>query len=81
MRRRDFTVGLLLASAAQSVRAQEPAKQRRIAIVISTGPAASINDGIVKLAESGLGRSRVGRVNGRDEDASRLDLRRPSLPR
>ena len=28
-----------------------------------------------------LGRSRVGRVNGRDEDASRLDLRRPSLPR
>ena len=38
-------------------------------------------DGIVKLAESGLGRSRVGRVNGRNEDASsRLDLRRPSLP-
>jgi hypothetical protein len=37
--------------------------------------------GIVKLAESGLGRSQVGRVNGRDEDASRLDLRRPSLPR
>jgi hypothetical protein len=37
--------------------------------------------GIVKLAESRLGRSRVGRVNGRDEDASRLDLRRPSLPR
>jgi len=27
------------------------------------------------------GRSRVGRVNGRDEDASRPDLRRPSLPR
>ena len=37
-------------------------------------------NGIVKLAESGLGRSRVGRVNGRDEDASRPDLRRPSLP-
>jgi IS5 family transposase len=37
--------------------------------------------GIVKLAESRLGRSRVGRVKGRDEDASRLDLRRPSLPR
>ena len=81
MRRRDFTIGLLLAATTQSVRAQEPAKQRRIAIVISTGPAASINDGTVKLAESGLGRSRVGRVNGRDEDASRLDLRRPSLPR
>src|ERR1700732_5348710 len=36
--------------------------------------------GTVKLAESRLGRSRVGRVNGRDEDASRPDLRRPSLP-
>jgi hypothetical protein len=31
--------------------------------------------------QSGLGKSRVGRVNGRDEDASRPDLRRPSLPR
>jgi hypothetical protein len=40
-----------------------------------------IYDGTVKLAESGLGRSRVGRVNGRDDDASRPDLRRPSLPR
>jgi hypothetical protein len=37
--RRDFTIGLLLASAAQSMRAQEPAKQRRSAIVISTPPA------------------------------------------
>src|SRR5271166_3801536 len=32
-------------------------------------------NGTVKLAESRLGRSRVGRVNGRDEDASRPDLR------
>jgi hypothetical protein len=37
--------------------------------------------GTVNLAESRLGRSWVGRVNGRDEDASRPDLRRPSLPR
>ena len=37
--------------------------------------------GTVKLAENRLGKSRVGRVNGRDEDASRPDLRRPSLPR
>ena len=36
--------------------------------------------GTVKLVESRLGRSRVGRVNGRDEDASRPDLRWPSLP-
>ena len=44
MRRRDFTIGLLLASTAQSVRTQQPAKQHRIAIVISTGPVARIND-------------------------------------
>jgi putative ABC transport system substrate-binding protein len=44
MRRRDFTTGLLLASAARMVRAQEPVKQHRIAIVISTGPVTRIND-------------------------------------
>jgi multidrug efflux pump subunit AcrB len=37
--------------------------------------------GTVKLAESRLGRSRVGRVNGRDDDGSRPDLCRLSLPR
>lgn len=46
MRRRDFTIGLLLASATRPVRAQ---KQHRIAIVISTGPAASINDKALRL--------------------------------
>jgi putative ABC transport system substrate-binding protein len=44
MRRRDFTIGLLLTAATQSMWAQEPAKQRRIAIVIGAGPAARIND-------------------------------------
>jgi len=44
MKRRDFITGLLLASATQSVRAQEPTKQHRIAIVIAAGPVASIND-------------------------------------
>ena len=47
-------------------------------IVVGAGNAAT---GTVKLAESKLGGDRVGRVNGRDEDASRPDLRRPSLPR
>src|SRR5271156_5240840 len=38
--------------------------------------------GTVKLAESKLGRSRVGRVNGwDDDDGSRPDLRWLSLPR
>jgi ABC-type uncharacterized transport system substrate-binding protein len=49
MRRRDFTIGLLLASGTRPVRAQELGKQRRIAIVISTGPAASINDKALRL--------------------------------
>jgi putative ABC transport system substrate-binding protein len=44
MRRRDFAIGLLLASAAQSVRAQETAKQHRIAIVIPAGPVAVISE-------------------------------------
>ena len=44
MRRRDFTIGLLLTVAARSVPAQEPVKQHRIAIVIASGPVARLND-------------------------------------
>jgi hypothetical protein len=44
VRRRDFTTGLLLAAATQSLRAEEPAKQHRIAIVIPAGPITSISD-------------------------------------
>jgi putative ABC transport system substrate-binding protein len=44
VRRRDFTMGLLLAGAARSVRAQQPAKHRRIAIVIASAPVARIDD-------------------------------------
>ena len=44
MRRRDFSIGLLLAAAARTGRAQEATKQHRIAIVISTGPVARVHD-------------------------------------
>ena len=44
MRRRDFTIGLLFAGGTRSARAQEPAKQHRIAIVIPSGPVARISD-------------------------------------
>src|ERR1700739_4701033 len=44
MRRRDFTIGLLLAAATQSARAQEPSKQHRIAIVIPAGLVAVISE-------------------------------------
>ena len=43
MRRRDFTIGLLLAAAARTVQAQEPAKQHRIAIFRPAGPVSQIN--------------------------------------
>jgi len=49
-------------------------------------PAAAVSrfrrwsEGTVKLAESKLGGDGLVGLNGRDEDASRLDLRRPSLP-
>jgi putative ABC transport system substrate-binding protein len=44
MRRRDFAIGLVLAAATQSIRAQEPARQHRIAIVIPAGPVARISE-------------------------------------
>jgi hypothetical protein len=44
VRRRDFTVGLLLAAATQSVRAQEHATQHRIAIVMAGGTIARISE-------------------------------------
>jgi hypothetical protein len=43
MRRRDFAIGLLLATAVGKARAQEQAKQHRIAIVIPAGPIADIS--------------------------------------
>ena len=44
MRRREFTIGLLLAATPRTGRAQEPAKQHRIAIVIASGPVTRLND-------------------------------------
>jgi putative ABC transport system substrate-binding protein len=44
MRRRDFTIGLLLAGGARTGWAQERAKEHRIAIVIPAGPVADISD-------------------------------------
>jgi putative ABC transport system substrate-binding protein len=44
VKRRDFTIGLLLAPAVPTARAQERAKQHRIAIVITAGPVARIDD-------------------------------------
>ena len=43
MRRRDFSIGLLLSAATQSLQAQELAKQHRIAVIFS-GPVDEIRD-------------------------------------
>jgi putative ABC transport system substrate-binding protein len=44
MRRRDFTIVLLLAAATQAVQAQGRAKQHRIAIITPAGPVADLSD-------------------------------------
>ena len=44
MRRREFTIGLVLATAARTVRAQGQAKPHRIAIVIAGGTIARISE-------------------------------------
>jgi putative tryptophan/tyrosine transport system substrate-binding protein len=44
MRRRDFTISLVLASAVRAGRAQQPAKQHRIAIITPADPVAEISD-------------------------------------
>jgi putative ABC transport system substrate-binding protein len=51
VRRRDFTIGLLLTSAT-GVRAQQPTKQHRIAIVIPAGPVARIDDPGIQLYQA-----------------------------
>lgn len=48
MRRRDFMIGLL-GAAVGTTRAQEPAKQRRIAIIIPSVPATRISDTLPRL--------------------------------
>jgi putative tryptophan/tyrosine transport system substrate-binding protein len=44
VRRREFAIGLLLAAGVPSSRAQEAAKQHRIAIIIPSGAVSSISD-------------------------------------
>jgi putative tryptophan/tyrosine transport system substrate-binding protein len=44
VRRRDFTIDLLLTAVTRSVRAEEAEKKHRIAIVIGAGPVAIISD-------------------------------------
>jgi hypothetical protein len=66
VRRRDFTIGLLLASASRWVRAQQSAKQHRIAIILA-GPVARIHDPGVRLLRAFFGElRRLGDVEGQN---------------
>jgi putative ABC transport system substrate-binding protein len=66
MRRRDFTIGVALAAAARSGRAQERVKQHRIAIV-ATGLAARIHDPGVRAFQAFFEElGRLGDVEGQN---------------
>ena len=67
MRRRDLAIGLLLATAAQSAKAQEGAKQHRIAIVRPAGAVTLISDtGISFYQAFFLELRRLGDVEGQN---------------
>jgi len=58
VRRRDFAIGLAIASAVRRLQAQKPARQHRIAVVIPSGPAASIGDLEVRAWQAFFGELR-----------------------
>jgi putative ABC transport system substrate-binding protein len=67
MRRRDFTIGLLVASAAQTLRAQQPAEQHRIAIIRPAGPTALISDTGIRFYRAFFEElRRLGDIEGRN---------------
>jgi len=67
MRRRDFAAGLLLTAAVRAARAQQPAKQHRIAIVVAAGPIAGISDRGVRVWQAFFAElRRLGDVEGQN---------------
>jgi putative ABC transport system substrate-binding protein len=67
MRRRDFTLGMLLVTAVGSVRAQESAKQHRIAIVIPAGPVSGISQTGVRSWQAFFDQlQRLGNIEGQN---------------
>ena len=72
MRRRDFTIGLLLASTIPPAWAQAPTKQHRIAIIIPAGPVARINDPASRFYQASWQElARLGDVEGRNLTVNR----------
>jgi hypothetical protein len=75
MRRRDFTIGLLLAATHQPVLAQETTKQHRIAIVIAAGPAAGISDTGLRVWQAFFAElHRLGDVEGQNLAVARYSI-------
>ena len=67
IRRRDFTIGLLLTTAVGTVRARERANQHRIAILIPSGDVSSISDKGTRAWQAFFGElGRLGEIEGRN---------------
>jgi putative tryptophan/tyrosine transport system substrate-binding protein len=72
MKRRDFTVGLLLAATVRTAWAQVPAEQHRIAIIIPSGPVARIDDPGIPFYQAFWGElRRLGDVEGQNLTVAR----------
>ena len=92
MRRRDFAIGLAIASAVRRLQAQKPARQHRIAVVIPSGPAASIGDLEVRAWQAFFGELRrlgdnegqnltIGRFSGEGRPEGYAELAREVVSR
>jgi putative tryptophan/tyrosine transport system substrate-binding protein len=86
MRRRDFTIGLLLAGTMRSVRAQAPAKQHRIAIVVPAGSVArhqtlsqAISEELRRLGDVEGQNLTIERYSGEGRPEGFADLARDAL--
>jgi ABC transporter substrate binding protein len=67
MRRRDFTIGLLVAATVPMVRAQEPTKHHRIAIIRPAGSVALISETGIRFYREFFGElRRLGDVEGQN---------------
>jgi hypothetical protein len=75
MRRRDFAISLALTAAMQSVRAQQRAKPRRVAIVVPAGPIAHMSE-ILPLYQSFFEElRRLGDIEGKTSPLSGIPAR------
>ena len=75
MRRRDSTIALVLASAVRAGRAQQPAKQHRIAVITPAGSVADISDrGVREWSAFSEELRRLGDIEGQNLTVNRYSV-------